>query len=367
MTITAIRDLLQANLTKATIAAAANDNAIAVTGYSLTGADATSMIDLAGTWNTTGTPTALKLNITKTASNASSMLMDLQVDGATLFGVVASDGDIILKPFATIRTNDGDNDNNLQSTGSGWRFNNQVEIVAGSGAHIVTSNVGAYSWKSTTAVTSGSRDLSLYRDAGGILAQRSGTAAQEFRVYNTYTDASNLEYGGFKWNANVFEVGMAALGTGSNRDIEIKTPGVGKFIKLSVASDGVKLTAAAFASQGNGVKTLGAQSFGWKSLYLTATNVDQGNNSNDASIWHSDGTDTGGDGDLVFSSHNGTNTCLRILPHNGATTEFIPISDGTTGGASSAGAGNQYVELNINGVVYRVLHDGFIGDGGSPL
>ncbi|HEY7823648.1 MAG TPA: hypothetical protein VIG24_12475 [Acidimicrobiia bacterium] len=33
-------------------------------------------------------------------------------------------------------------------------------------------------------------------------------------------------------------------------------------------------------------------------------------------------------------------------------------SDGTTGGTGSAGAGNQYVEMTINGTTYKVLHDG---------
>ena len=35
-------------------------------------------------------------------------------------------------------------------------------------------------------------------------------------------------------------------------------------------------------------------------------------------------------------------------------------SDGTTGGTGSAGAGNQYVELEINGTTYKVLHDGTV-------
>jgi hypothetical protein len=56
-------------------------------GYSLTGSASASFVDLSGTWNTTGTPTALKLNITDTASNASSALMDLQVGGASKFRV----------------------------------------------------------------------------------------------------------------------------------------------------------------------------------------------------------------------------------------------------------------------------------------
>lgn len=35
-------------------------------------------------------------------------------------------------------------------------------------------------------------------------------------------------------------------------------------------------------------------------------------------------------------------------------------SSGSTGGAGSAGAGNQYVELTVGGVTYKVLHDGTV-------
>jgi hypothetical protein len=46
-----------------------------------------------------------------------------------------------------------------------------------------------------------------------------------------------------------------------------------------------------------------------------------------------------------------------IVTDNG---EHGTVSDGTTGGTGSAGAGNQYVELNINGTTYKVLHDGTV-------
>lgn len=36
------------------------------------------------------------------------------------------------------------------------------------------------------------------------------------------------------------------------------------------------------------------------------------------------------------------------------------IGPGDTGGVGSAGAGNQYVTLTINGVTYKLLHDGVI-------
>ena len=67
--------------------ASANAGIIASTGYSLTGSNATSMINLAGTWNTTGTPSAIKLDITDTLSNAASLLLDLRVGGNTYFSV----------------------------------------------------------------------------------------------------------------------------------------------------------------------------------------------------------------------------------------------------------------------------------------
>ena len=39
---------------------------------------------------------------------------------------------------------------------------------------------------------------------------------------------------------------------------------------------------------------------------------------------------------------------------------FGVVSPATTGGTGTAGSGNQYVELEINGVVYKILHDGTV-------
>jgi hypothetical protein len=67
---------------------AANTAALSTSGsYSLTGSNAQSLIDLAGTWNTSGNPTAIKLNITNTASGATAKLIDLQVGGTSEFVV----------------------------------------------------------------------------------------------------------------------------------------------------------------------------------------------------------------------------------------------------------------------------------------
>ena len=66
-----------------------------------------------------------------------------------------------------------------------------------------------------------SGDVRLYRDAAATLAQRNGTTAQAFKVYNTYTDASNGEWGTFGWSSNELLISSAKIGTGFNRSTRI--------------------------------------------------------------------------------------------------------------------------------------------------
>jgi hypothetical protein len=60
---------------------------MAISGSSLTGSNAQSLVSLSQTWNTTGNPTAIKLDVTNTASGANSYLLDLQVGGIPQFTV----------------------------------------------------------------------------------------------------------------------------------------------------------------------------------------------------------------------------------------------------------------------------------------
>jgi len=80
-------DTADAPLSSSTINATTipvNTPAIATSGFSLTGNNAFSLMDLAGQWNTTGNPSAIRLNVTNIASGASSLLMEL---GTTDIGV----------------------------------------------------------------------------------------------------------------------------------------------------------------------------------------------------------------------------------------------------------------------------------------
>lgn len=68
-------------------------------------------------------------------------------------------------------------------------------------------------------------DTKLGRDAANTLALRGGPSAQAFRVYNTFTDASNYERAKIAWETNELVIGAENAGTGTARDVTIKQPG----------------------------------------------------------------------------------------------------------------------------------------------
>jgi hypothetical protein len=57
-------------------------------------------------------------------------------------------------------------------------------------------------------------------DGSGDTGTNSG-----YYIYNAYTNISNYEQGGIRWNSNVFEVGTANTGTGVARKVVLKTAG----------------------------------------------------------------------------------------------------------------------------------------------
>lgn len=66
---------------------AADTETLIASGGSITGALSKSFLEISGTWNTSGTPTGIKLNVTDTGSNAASLLCDLQIGGSSKFKI----------------------------------------------------------------------------------------------------------------------------------------------------------------------------------------------------------------------------------------------------------------------------------------
>ena len=94
------------------------------------------------------------------------------------------------------------------------------------------------SWTPTSTVAT-NPDLLLYRDAANILAQRNSTNAQTFRLYNTYTDASNNERLSvtFANTSNVAIIQTEAIGTGVVRPLALQANNGGNVGIGTVAPD----------------------------------------------------------------------------------------------------------------------------------
>jgi hypothetical protein len=114
-------------------------------------------------------------------------------------------------------------------TGTGFRRIAAGEITfTGSGVDTLRVHANSLTLRSVAAYTWGSgeigtaQDLLLFRDAAGTLAQRNGTNAQVFKVYNTFTDASNYERSFIGFGGNRLFFATERGGTGVERDVEIR-------------------------------------------------------------------------------------------------------------------------------------------------
>ena len=259
------------------------------------------IFNLTDTWNAGATTfTAIKMNVTDTASASASLLMDLQVGGTGVYSfrkdgfltvggassaiyvstiglgyagagllTFGATNDLTLRRAAAASLQLGAADAaapvaqtlGVQSvvagtsntagtnftikgsagtgTGAGGSLIFQVAPAGSSGsaqnafsaALTIASDqsasfAGSMSVSSFALITSflqasyfrvGASDCLLNRDAANTLALRNGTSAQQFNVYNTYTDASNysrLSFQGFT-GAGGFGITSQAAGTGS--------------------------------------------------------------------------------------------------------------------------------------------------------
>lgn len=102
------------------------------------------------------------------------------------------------------------------------------------GDNIGVRSNGSFCFSNSTLTADATKDVFLRRDAAGVLAQYNGTSAQTFRLYNTFTDASNYERGFFRWNTNVLEIGAEAAGTGTQRQLRLPLGTVTASTPLSV-------------------------------------------------------------------------------------------------------------------------------------
>jgi hypothetical protein len=186
---------------------------VVCSGQSLTGSQATSLVDLAATWNTTGTPTAILLNVTDTASNASSLLMDLRVGGVSILSVGKAAVNVPAGASQVPGLRLGTGTNGFASIS-----NTEITGVVG-GSNVMRLQSSGCIFSSPIGV-GGGFNLYLHNDAANTLALRNAANAQTFRVYGTFTDASNhRRLVATMSTAGVAEIRPEGAGTGASGNV----------------------------------------------------------------------------------------------------------------------------------------------------
>lgn len=204
------------------------------------------------TWNNAAVAfTALKLNVTNTASANASLLGDLQVGGTSRFsfglatGVSGQYGGLCI----------------------GTRGGNGGTLCYSGGAIYVLSSDGSGYMSLYPSVLGFEGSTFLRADASNVVAQRNGTNAQAFRIYNTYTDASNYERGLVGWSGNEFVVGVEYAGTGAQRQLTLKSHSANMDVYIN-GTLRYNFTSTAIQPQATNSYDLGITTRLWRNLFL---------------------------------------------------------------------------------------------------
>lgn len=86
--------------------------------------------------------------------------------------------------------------------------------IAGQGGQWRVASNGSFAWTNGVGNAYGNADLHLRRDDAGTLAQYNGTNPQTFRLYNSFTSATNFERLAIGWSGNVVSIKPEAGGGG---------------------------------------------------------------------------------------------------------------------------------------------------------
>jgi hypothetical protein len=189
------------------------------------------LVNWSAVWNNAATTfTGIRFDVTDTASAAGSLLMDLRVGGNTVASINKSG--FFVSPGGGLIVGGTNSQYTYQASALALLPSGQAKVLIQTNEFNI-SNL-PISWTSNT--TAQAVDLSIWRDAADTLAQRNGVNAQAFRIYNTFTDASNYERGFVRWNANVLQIGAEAAGTGLFRTVQVGSIADNRYFEASVGN-----------------------------------------------------------------------------------------------------------------------------------
>lgn len=239
-----------------------------VTSLEITGGTVTTstpLVDATQTWNDSGvTFTGLKLNVTDTASASASLLADFQV-GGTSKAAISKDGRIS-SGYGYTYGKPQFYDHSIASD-VGFQIKDTSTCVVYSAGQAVmswgtnyTTGIrlsGGYSLGFVNGhAIQNTPDVCLWRDGAHQLAQRhsTGTNAQTFRVYGTYTDSSNYVRASLSASTTAITLAGETAGTGADDiDVNITPAGAGGVKVGAFFQEFAEMTAPS-APSANGVR-----------------------------------------------------------------------------------------------------------------
>lgn len=197
-------------------------------------------------------------------------------------------------------------------------------------------------WAAGINASNPSKVVSLVSEGSSILAQKGGTAPtnpQEFRIYNTYTDASNYERGFLKWDTNEFVIGTESDGTnGTNRELRLET--ASKNFKIGTATDTGGMMTLATSNPNLAILSFGVEGNPDYLLKVNTGGVKMGFNASNAyfgaALGHEASSVGGGHGStavggLSLANHNTTQFSYgRAANHRNANDGFLRAKVQTT-------------------------------------
>lgn len=263
-------------------------------------------IDAAGDVSYTDIPTAAWGSITGTLSSQTDLQnalnAKLSLSGGTMTGAILIPTGTAGAPSIAF-TDDTDAGIYRQTNAINFSIGGTLRQQFQGDGSIVLSGTDPYLIIGTS--------LALSRDGNDILAQKRATAAQTFRIYNTFTDASNYERGKIEWSSNVLRIGTEKAGTGSARALELQTDGT---TRLTIASASPTVTIG--TAVGTGILQFGVNTTG--DLKVSSASLSQLSINQRGEF----GVSSSVDGQWRISGWNATNP---ILCFQGITSSFPAI------------------------------------------
>jgi hypothetical protein len=336
---------------------AANAPAKTLTGTWFTGGTATTtkphfLIEPAGTtsnnWGVFGT--GLGLNA---PPGYAGNLVDLQVNGTSVFAFGAT-GTFAINAGSKLAFS------GIAGTLTCWN------IYCGQDGYLGFGN-------STYGNSSTPGDAGFHRDSPGTIAQRRGISSQLFRVYNTYTSATDCELGKLGWERGSSDAVVTATitngvgGSGNVLTVSAVTSGtlaVGQIITGTGINTGTRITALGTGTGGTGTYTVSQTHFLTSGFTVTAgapvfrvgTEKGSGGGTARAMALQTDGTNRLVV-DTIGSLQVATALTVATLPPSPLVGMIARVTDASvpTAGSTVTGGGSANALCWYNGTSWTVL------------